>query len=797
MADSEIKLRITSDASSAISSLTKFGSKLKETDSLSARIGKTMMNSWGGVAAALALPVLIGGFASFVKTTLEAKDNLSETAQKAGIAATSLQLYQYSAKLAGVSNEALVNGIGILSKNMMGAAEDIGGSAKAFEALGLSTKDAFGNLKSSETMIGEIADKFASMEDGTGKTAIAMALFGKSGKEMIPFLNEGSEGLETLRQRMIALGYSFDENAIKKAADANDRLDELGMAVKNVGSRIVMSLLPQLEALTENMFDLIENGDGLSNLVDVSVTGLKRMASTALAVAAAFDIMGTSIGEAAARYVKSYEESGLVSRFTGFATAKAGYSALFGGLNGPSALNDKLAGYKSMISGLWSEPEWLGPESHTPTKSKSPMITDAKAASKALEELAKAQSAWQEKIDQMDPTLDAFDKKVIQLEADAEKLREQFGNQAWITEGEEWGRAFIQQSEEIAAAEKQAEMESERAAKTEQIAAENRQKLLDITLQLISAESQRAEMNLQYDSRSLELDYRYGKIGSAQMAASSFDLEVKRLELMRNGLSLEIQKRTEATGYEDTANGILKLGLQQKNIEEEINRLLGLRTMILKEHEGGYGEGFSTGWAKYFDDMGSEFQRGEKYAKDTASAMHSAFEDFFFDPMNMSWENLWKSMQRVAARAMSDIAMDAMRTLGKGALNLLFGAGAGGQNIALGNEVDLFSFHKGGIVGAPRLHSGLMPGEYPAILQKGEGVFTPAQMKALGGKQVTVNIINNGNAEVSTQSRETTSGIELDVMIDQAVASKLSQFGSASNRSMRQNFTTTQRLVRR
>lgn len=96
---------------------------------------------------------------------------------------------------------------------------------------------------------------------------------------------------------------------------------------------------------------------------------------------------------------------------------------------------------------------------------------------------------------------------------------------------------------------------------------------------------------------------------------------------------------------------------------------------------------------------------------------------------------------------------------GGGLLGKLFGGGGVGSVSGL---------HSGGIVGsestfqrsvdtsmfatAPRFHTGLMPDEFPAILQKGEGVFTKGQMAAMGGANdngsvnvpVTVNIDATG-----------------------------------------------------
>ena len=79
--------------------------------------------------------------------------------------------------------------------------------------------------------------------------------------------------------------------------------------------------------------------------------------------------------------------------------------------------------------------------------------------------------------------------------------------------------------------------------------------------------------------------------------------------------------------------------------------------------------------------------------------------------------------------------------------------------------------HSGGLIGrdnipmkavpaslfdnAPRFHNGLMPGEFPTILKKGEGVFTPGQMQAMSNNapSLVVNVENKTGSQVkATQS---------------------------------------------
>ena len=101
-------------------------------------------------------------------------------------------------------------------------------------------------------------------------------------------------------------------------------------------------------------------------------------------------------------------------------------------------------------------------------------------------------------------------------------------------------------------------------------------------------------------------------------------------------------------------------------------------------------------------------------------------------------------------------------------------------------------FAHGGIVSQPTVFpmargAGIMGESGPEAVMPLTRIGGDLGVRALAGGGTEVNIYNNVGADVSTKERTTADGSKaIDVYIDQAVAKKLGQFGSQSNRAMRQ-----------
>jgi hypothetical protein len=242
-----------------------------------------------GYFKAIGVGLSIAGIGAFIRSAIDAADEMSKLGQKTGIAVKDLAGLQLAFRQSGLE-------AGALQGNMSRLAQNMAKGADAFAAMQLQTKNADGSLKSTRDMLGEVADKFASYKDGAEKTALAVQLFGKAGADMIPLLNGGAAGLAEFDAMAQQLGLTMDEATARSAEKFNDTLDLVSMGVSGVGTQIAAQLLPTLTGLAGEFLTTMTSGDKLKSTAEFLATALKGLYVAGLAVVEAFKTVGTTLG---------------------------------------------------------------------------------------------------------------------------------------------------------------------------------------------------------------------------------------------------------------------------------------------------------------------------------------------------------------------------------------------------------------------------------------------------------------------------------------------------------------------
>lgn len=213
--------------------------------------GKLAKVSAIGGAVAAGTAVLVGvqvGKAAWamVKEAADAGDVAYNSAQKVGLTVRSYQRLAYAAKLANLESGDFNVGLRMLANNAVSAAQGGKEDAKAFATLGVKVKDARGQLLPTEELLARIADRFAKMPDGPLKTAMAMRLLGRSGTDMIPFLNQGGRAIREAGDEAERLGVVLSDDMAKAGDEFNDNLDRMKAGVFGLKIGIGAALLPTL-----------------------------------------------------------------------------------------------------------------------------------------------------------------------------------------------------------------------------------------------------------------------------------------------------------------------------------------------------------------------------------------------------------------------------------------------------------------------------------------------------------------------------------------------------------------------
>jgi len=125
---------------------------------------------------------------------------------------------------------------------------DLAASAKpvqqVLDQLGVKTKDAAGHQRSMTDIMLDAADAFSKLPEDVDKSQLAIKLFGKSGDEMLPILEQGKAGLQGMMGAAKDTGEALGKDQVEAAHKAVLAHKEFDAALTGVVNTLASDLLP-------------------------------------------------------------------------------------------------------------------------------------------------------------------------------------------------------------------------------------------------------------------------------------------------------------------------------------------------------------------------------------------------------------------------------------------------------------------------------------------------------------------------------------------------------------------------
>lgn len=227
--------RLTKGLNAAKAKLMAFGATIRG-------VGMQMT----GLAAVALAPLAL-----MSKAAIEAGSQLADMAGRTGASVEGLSALGFAAEQSGTSLEAVEGGMAKMQKTLHKAAEGSATAVDTLADLGLSLADLQG--LSPEEQFAKVGDSLDGIGDPATRAALAMEIFGDSGRELLPMAGHIGE----LAARAKELGIVLSADQAAALSSLGDAGDELKSTLKGVGMQLIANLAPHIEVVVKKITGIV------------------------------------------------------------------------------------------------------------------------------------------------------------------------------------------------------------------------------------------------------------------------------------------------------------------------------------------------------------------------------------------------------------------------------------------------------------------------------------------------------------------------------------------------------------
>lgn len=198
------------------------------------------LSAFGGIVA--------GGLLANAYAAGKNADDINTLAKQYGVSTDEIQKWRYASDLVDVSVEDMAASYAKLTKQ-------VGADSKAFEELGVQTKDTSGEYRDINDIWADTLKALSEIPNETQRDIKAQELFGKSAANLAGIIDDGGASLKQLGDEAENAGLIMSGEALDGANQFNDGIDKLKGTVNaglmEAGGALAENLAPALEQVVE------------------------------------------------------------------------------------------------------------------------------------------------------------------------------------------------------------------------------------------------------------------------------------------------------------------------------------------------------------------------------------------------------------------------------------------------------------------------------------------------------------------------------------------------------------------
>lgn len=215
--------------------------------------------------ATAAAGIGIVAFTGLIKGALDSAAGLHDMSIQTGASVAALMQFRDIGATSDTTAQTIAGSMNKLAKGMAVASEESKGIGSAVKAIGLDF-NALKNMQLDAQMIA-VARALDQFQDGAGKSAVAMTLFGKEGAKMLPFLADLAGESDKVTASLTAQEVASKAALAAMADDFGDNMTKIGKASEETKKNISFGMLPALFEASDAFLKVATEAGGLKETI--------------------------------------------------------------------------------------------------------------------------------------------------------------------------------------------------------------------------------------------------------------------------------------------------------------------------------------------------------------------------------------------------------------------------------------------------------------------------------------------------------------------------------------------------